>query len=1264
MRILAIRGQNLASLAAAFEVNLTEEPLAGSGLFAITGETGAGKSTILDALCLALYGSYPRVSGGRREDAPDPSGQTVSSQDGRAILRRGAGEGFAEVDFVANDTRAYRVRWGANRARGRANGLLQKEQRSLHRLDDGTAVVSGKTGVLESVIKLTGLTFDQFRRTVLLAQGDFDAFLVAADNERAALLEKITGTEVYAGISIRVHQGNAERSQMVARLRQRWSDIGLMEDGARQAAIDEQATLTVLATAKATERDGLAASRAHIARVEMARANLLRAEGGEAEAKQAVEAASADIGLLGEIDAVEPIRPLLVELTNAETASRDAKAKVVATEEALQRAKVADDLVSERFKIAFDADTRSAAEFDQFEPVWRDAQTLDAEIASAETEFTSSKADVERASKSLREQEQALVDIDGAIAERAKHRGETAQLVADRQAWAPLADRVPEATDALEKRRALSASLATSRQAAATAEASSAQLRKGVADAVEKIALDRKARDDAALQLAASRAALQAIDEEALQARDQALGTLVESARYCAELSEKHAQAMTRLLAAQAEDAAAVTDIGVAQRLIDTAEAQRIRDATAREEIGTLVDLANETASDEAARMRSLLVTGEPCPVCGGTEHPHLAQPDAMTEMIAAMRKRREALDALLRDAAEKAAEGATKLVTGQARQSEAQASKTSALAEAARAEQAYAEQLPTLLASHGTVAATATVPHEIAPGSADAFAALIAEAAGLRAAIARPIAEARRLRPEIDALQRQQDLRGQALDALASELERERASLLGHEGTVREETVRSRELAERISSIDREIQPFLKAIGRTASDLDLESATIGEEITKAASYYSSLVAELGALERQAQEAAVERSGIVAALGGVRAAALDTATRLGERQTVLDGRRARRALLLGGEPTESHRQRMIGLRRQVQEALSSAQKLRSVSQTDLEVARAARHDAGLSVTVAEASHRTALGGFEAACAGVERAPDEVRRLLAIEPAVVVELRGRVLELARNVHAAEIGLKTRRDDLAAALEDFDETADADELTVAIDALDLELKVIQEKIWTARRAIELDDQARLVAATLSQEIADAEAELATWQAVDDAIGSADGGRFRRFAQGITLDHLVRLANDHLAVLSRRYQLARGSGDDLAIHVVDQDMGEEVRASRSLSGGERFLVSLGLALALSGLEGRESFVDTLFIDEGFGALDAETLDTAVDALETLQGRGRKVGVITHVAGMIDRIAVQVRVEKRGGGRSVVRVTDAGNAAWTGADEVVAAR
>ena len=255
MRILAIRGANLASLAAPFEIDLAASPLADSGLFAITGETGAGKSTILDALCLALYGEYPRVSVGRRENAPDPGGEEISIRDGRAILRRGAGAGYAEVDFVGQDGERYRVRWEVNRARNRANGRLQNEQRTLARLDDGSAVATGKTQVRDAVEARTDLTFDQFRRTVLLAQGEFDAFLLADESERAELLEKITGTEVYAAISVRVHEGTEARRRTVEQLEQRRSDIGLLDDDSRRGLLDEQGQLAEAVVQKVAEHD-------------------------------------------------------------------------------------------------------------------------------------------------------------------------------------------------------------------------------------------------------------------------------------------------------------------------------------------------------------------------------------------------------------------------------------------------------------------------------------------------------------------------------------------------------------------------------------------------------------------------------------------------------------------------------------------------------------------------------------------------------------------------------------------------------------------------------------------------------------------------------------------------------------------------------------------------------------------------------------------------------------------------------------------------
>jgi exonuclease SbcC len=237
--------------------------------------------------------------------------------------------------------------------------------------------------------------------------------------------------------------------------------------------------------------------------------------------------------------------------------------------------------------------------------------------------------------------------------------------------------------------------------------------------------------------------------------------------------------------------------------------------------------------------------------------------------------------------------------------------------------------------------------------------------------------------------------------------------------------------------------------------------------------------------------------------------------------------------------------------------------------------------------------------------------------------------------------------TRTTDLETARAGVDESISGEELSASLSAVGDDIRAQQQRFGEIAAELKRDKQAQEDAQALSSEINEKRELLTVWQGVDDAIGSPDGSRFRKFVQSITLEHLIRLANDHLSALGPRYQLAQGVTSDLAVHVIDRDMADELRAARSLSGGERFLVSLSLALALSGLEGRSSFVDTLFIDEGFGSLDRETLDTAVDALESLHSRGRKVAVITHVAAMIDRIAVQVKVEKLGGGHSVVRLT-----------------
>jgi len=201
-----------------------------------------------------------------------------------------------------------------------------------------------------------------------------------------------------------------------------------------------------------------------------------------------------------------------------------------------------------------------------------------------------------------------------------------------------------------------------------------------------------------------------------------------------------------------------------------------------------------------------------------------------------------------------------------------------------------------------------------------------------------------------------------------------------------------------------------------------------------------------------------------------------------------------------------------------------------------------------------------------------------------------------------------------------------------------------ETVREDTETKLR-LKQDADNRKKANTLLEQIAGKEKVVDNWAKLNHVIGSADGKKFRQVAQEYTLDLLLGYTNVQLEMLSKRYDLQRIPGS-LGLQVVDQDMGNEIRTVNSLSGGESFLVSLALALGLASLSSSRMKVESLFIDEGFGSLDPNTLNVAMDALERLHNQGRKVGVISHVQEMTERIPVQIKVSKQQSGRSKVEI------------------
>ncbi|GHV49630.1 nuclease SbcCD subunit C [Bacteroidia bacterium] len=251
MKILAIRGKNIASLEGGFELDFLAEPLASAGIFAITGSTGSGKSTLLDTLCLALFDDTPRMSRATENNVvlPDVKDKTINQKDCRTLLRRGTAEGYAEVDFLSLNGGKYRSTWSVKRARGKVDGSLQGTEMRLISLDSGEEVQGRKGELLQKVAGLIGLTFEQFTRAVLLAQGDFATFLKAKQAEKAELLEKLTGTEIYSRISILIYEKTKEAELEYLKVKERIQGVELLPEeqlatfGAERDKLKEETVL-------------------------------------------------------------------------------------------------------------------------------------------------------------------------------------------------------------------------------------------------------------------------------------------------------------------------------------------------------------------------------------------------------------------------------------------------------------------------------------------------------------------------------------------------------------------------------------------------------------------------------------------------------------------------------------------------------------------------------------------------------------------------------------------------------------------------------------------------------------------------------------------------------------------------------------------------------------------------------------------------------------------------------------------------------------
>jgi exonuclease SbcC len=417
MRILAIRGKNLASLEGEFEIDFTTEPLKSAGIFAITGSTGSGKSTLLDALCLALFDDTPRTSRASENNIQitDVKDRTINQKDSRNILRRGTSDGYAEVDFVSLGGEKFRSRWSVRRSRDKVGGTLQNSELRLASLTTNMEEQGRKTELLAKIVGLIGLTFDQFTRAVLLAQGDFATFLKATQKEKAELLEKLTGTEVYSRISTVIYEKSKNAEQELNLIRERIKDIELLsEEEVKTLGLEKLSVIQEIESQK-NEIEVLTNKIKWIIDEAALNAGMKEAEQRLADATRAIEEAKPRYDYLAQVDSVQEIRDSFNELKTSGKQLTENKRNLVEQEKLRDTNALRLKQSTEKVALCESSLLKFDEEFKNIEPKIKQARELDIQIAGAKSNAEEAEKEYNQAEEKKNRLGKSIVKMQTAI---------------------------------------------------------------------------------------------------------------------------------------------------------------------------------------------------------------------------------------------------------------------------------------------------------------------------------------------------------------------------------------------------------------------------------------------------------------------------------------------------------------------------------------------------------------------------------------------------------------------------------------------------------------------------------------------------------------------------------------------------------------------------------------------------------------------------------------------------------------------------------
>ena len=1213
MKICKLKLKNLNSFRREQEIDFESGLLSDASLVAITGPTGAGKTTLLDAICVALYGKTPRLSG-------------QGSQNPKHLISHGEKDGFAEVHFIANNIR-YMATWSVART-GTPNGELRyidNDKLITDKLSSrGKSLGSSQSTVSEEIESILGLDFDAFKRSVMLAQGEFAAFLKAKQEDRRQILEATAGIRIYdllrQALNDKVKEVEAATADVLDKLNK-------IPEASHEQLAEAEAVFDRLQA----EAETLDAQSQHIQNKKQ------REEGRKADFEKLRSSTDRQNELTDQQPEIDTLQTTLENANRADRLRPEKQMSDTAKSDLENAKKALDTATIEKTEAAAQVKTNQTV-YDEKEKAY---QVAFAEHKQKTDVYTTAKLDVYRAMGQFAEAENRtskLADSDEEIETLSNHlvgkQTKKAELQKQVQAAQNFLDenplpldrqqRLTRATGLQAKFSSQEDQLETELTNKANAEKNMSSLKqeikklsdthkKRLAEKTEaETALKTAIADLDNLQTAGTREEWDIRKQQAAKAQPIAQkyetmkDDLMESEDHLCELNETEVELDARLAHIRAKLA---SQTEVCQRV--TAAVQSCEES-----------LKSALLADSANQLRQHLQEGEPCPVCGATEHPgHGIVMESEGE------ERLQNAESALEHAKTEAQDAEACQQTLKTKQAQTERDKRNIISQI----DDLTDEVETL---RNKVSRLLAEWQAIYP-DVGVSSGWVSEQFGIADTTIADITEAEQTHVKAsNALQ----IVSQQFETSENDIKRETNGLSDIETQLTDissaiadlqtdVTATETRFWESMPDIFHDIAPA--AAVKQFDDKIQEVEKREGERDSAKTQLQVLNVNIEADRDRLQDLKNSREGLKTEIDEYRS---DGETYLNAVRDKTDGLETETEIDAAIDKLEAELQEKVKARDEAEQQLQNSQKLLTQKQTTHGHCEEQYEESSGKLETAREAYFNKLSeaGFDSPDAHDRAFRDEsqIRKLTERIDTHEDEKQHLALEITE--------LRTRFEETPFDPEALAQIeAQVEEIGEQLQAAQQEVGAQQQKIGDLKDALEKRE-------ALGAEISEAEQELNRWKTLQDTIPRND---LRDFALEIMFKQMGSIANEQLKYLtSERYQLkVEGIGD---LTVIDRWNANEERPVETLSGGESFLTSLALALALADLSRGRAQLNSLFLDEGFGTLDTETLDIAIAALEGLRTQGRSIFLISHIQELTRRLPVKINVRKQGNGSSSVDI------------------